>query len=365
MNLRVILTGGGTGGHLYPGLAIIEELQKHRDCEVQFIGTKHGVENRVIPEMNIALKTVWIAGIHRGRIIANLMFPLKMIVSLLQSILILMLWHPDLVIGTGGYVSWPVMYAAWILRKKRFIQEQNQQPGLVTKKLAPLMHGVFVSFEDSCKFFKKQKNLYVCGNPTRGILAQVDVATAYQKYHLNPQKTTLLVFGGSQGAWGINQAMVKRIDRLMSYSYLQILWGTGLRWYDEIKQKFLHYQERICVLPYIKEMDAAYSVSDLIICRAGATTVAEITRLGKAAIFIPFPGAAANHQEANARTLTESNAAMMVLESEIMSGKLDLYLEELIHDSKKRETLAEECRKFGHPEAAACIVDQVLKKIEI
>ncbi|MFC1569640.1 undecaprenyldiphospho-muramoylpentapeptide beta-N-acetylglucosaminyltransferase [bacterium] len=365
MHLKILLTGGGTGGHLYPGLAIVEEMKKRMNCEIGYVGTKRGVESRVIPEMEYQFYTIWMAGIHRGRFIVNLLFPIKMLVSLIQAMMIILIFRPDVVIGTGGYVSWPVMMAAWLLHTPRFIQEQNKQPGLVTCKLAPLMQGVFLSFQESRNYFKRKDHLHICGNPTRGDLEKTDRPKGYQKFQLNPQFTTLFIFGGSQGALGINQAMMERIEQLMKMDKLQILWATGPRWFENIDRNVRQYSNRIRPLPYITDMGAAYSIADLIVCRSGATTIAEITRLGKPALFIPFPGAAANHQEANAAVLAEANAAALVLESEIPSGQLDMILYDLLENTDKRERLAKEARKFGHPEASNMIVDQIMSEIQV
>ena len=212
--MRVILTGGGTGGHLYPGLSILEALEKKIECDTLFVGTKQGIENQVIPQRNIPLKRVWMSGLHRGRLISNLLFPLKMIVSLFQSLDLIMQFQPDVVVGTGGYVSWPVMSAAILLGKKTVIQEQNRKPGLVTRLLAPWVDSVHLSFESSKDCFRKQKNLVVSGNPTRDGLEMRDNKKAYQTFNLDPKKTTLFIFGGSQGARAINQIVCESLDSI-------------------------------------------------------------------------------------------------------------------------------------------------------
>jgi len=365
MCLNVLLTGGGTGGHLYPGLAIVEAIKQKMDCEVRYIGTKQGVESRVIPESGYPFYRIWMSGIHRGRLFINLLFPFKMAVSLIQSIAVLMNYRPDVVIGTGGYVSWPVMTAAWLLGKHRFIQEQNQQPGLVTRKLAALMQGVFISFPESRRYFRKQDHLYMCGNPVRQDLENPSSSKAYDIFQMNPKFTTLFIFGGSQGARGINQAILTRIDQLMKRKNLQILWASGPRWFESVKERINQYHHRIQVLPYISNMGAAYSIADVIVCRSGATTVAEVSCLGKPVLFIPFPGAAANHQEANARVLSEAGAAFMVLESEIESGKLDRTLNYLLNHPKERGLMEKKIAAFGHPDAAQCIAKKILSEIQV
>ncbi|MBN2105670.1 undecaprenyldiphospho-muramoylpentapeptide beta-N-acetylglucosaminyltransferase [bacterium] len=364
MGLKIVLTGGGTGGHLYPGLAIIEAMKQQTDCIVRYIGTKRGVEKHVVPEAGYPFYSIWMSGIHRGRVVSNLLFPIKMMVSLIQSVCMMLVFCPDAVIGTGGYVSWPVMMAAWILRKSRYIQEQNQQPGLVTRILAPLMQGVFLSYPESREFFRRQNHLYICGNPTRQDLNKSESSKSYKKFRMNSNCTTLFIFGGSQGARGINRAMLSRIDRLMKIKRLQILWATGPRWLKNISEKTSEYSDRIRVFPFISDMGAAYSVADIIVCRSGATTIAEIACLGKPALFIPFPGAADNHQVANAQILAEAGAAVIVQESEICSGKLDETLDDLINNPQRCKRMAEKIRTFGHPDAARCIAERILSEIK-
>ena len=323
------------------------------------------MENRVIPGTGYRFNTVWIAGIHRRRIWANLLFPLKMGVSLVQALVLLLCFRPNVVLGTGGYVSWPVLTAASILGRLRFIQEQNQVPGLVTRVLgSPKMSGVFLSFEMSKKYFKKQNHLFVCGNPTRILERKGLPEEGYSLFHLNPSRTTLFIFGGSQGARAINEAMLDRIEVLMQNTTIQILWAAGLRWYPDIAEDMSFYGERIRVMPYIDDMGAAYSVSDLVICRSGATTVAELTRLGKAAIFIPFPGAADNHQEANGRALAEAGAAVMVTEPEIES-LLDKVIADLIENPQKRQEMGRKAASLGNPDAAQEIADKIIKTIQV
>lgn len=361
--LRVLMTGGGTGGHLYPALAIADELSKRVSCEILFVGTKRGLEGRIIPEREYLFRSVWISGFQRGRLWVNLLFPVKVVVSLVQALILVNRFQPDVLIGTGGYVSWPLLMAGILLRKRTVIQEQNWMPGVSTRVLAPYVNAVHLSFETSKKLFRKQSNVMISGNPTRDDLEGYSRAQGYLEFGLRPGRKTLFIFGGSQGARSINQVMLGLLGSLMEKEDIQILWSTGPRWFEEIREKTESYGDRVRVLPYIQTMGLAYRVGDLIICRAGATTVAEVARLGLPAVFIPFPGAAGGHQEENARVLLQARAAEMVLEEQISGGKLESVLISLLNDPRRRREMGKRARKFGKPDAAITIVDDVLDRV--
>ena len=361
--LRVVLTGGGTGGHLYPGLAIAEELAKRMPCSFLFIGTKRGLESSVVPARGMAFKTVWIGGLKRGRFLANLLFPLKTAVSVFQALAILIRYRPDLAVGTGGYVSWPVITAASLIGCHTVIQEQNEKPGLVTRLLARRADAVHLSFESSVRFFRKNRRIQVSGNPTRADLEQSRTEFAYGQFGLNPGRTTLFVFGGSQGAKSLNTAFVQMTGSLMTLTDIQILWAAGPPWNEGIQNHIRPYGDRIRVFPYITEMGLAYAVSDLVVCRAGASTTAEVARLGLPAVFVPFPGAAGGHQEANAKVLADAGAAGLVLEGPDFAPRLESEVLNLIRKPEKREALSRRIRSFARPDAAESIVTQILETL--
>ncbi|MBN2029933.1 undecaprenyldiphospho-muramoylpentapeptide beta-N-acetylglucosaminyltransferase [bacterium] len=363
--MRVLFTGGGTGGHLYPGLAIAEELQKRISCQLLFVGTKNGLESKIVPQKGYPFKMIWISGLHRGRIWVNCLFPIKVMVSLFQAMVIVTQFRPDIVLGTGGYVSWPVLMGSILLKKKTMIQEQNQEPGLVTKVLSPFVDSVNLSFEESKHYFKKQSHLHISGNPILWNITLDRRDTSYQRFGLQRDKKTVFVFGGSQGARGINQAMIRILDRLMIRDDVQLLWATGPRWIEEIRNQTDPWHDKIRVESYIEDMGLAYSISDLLVCRSGATTIAEITSLGLPAIFIPFPDAAAGHQEKNARVLWKAGAAEMVLEREIEKGRLEQVLFDLLDDSARRLELAEKAKRYGRPDAAKAIVDDMIRQARV
>ena len=363
--MRLLFTGGGTGGHLYPGLAIAEEFGNRISCQILYVGTKRGLEASVIPEKGYRFQTVWVSGFQRGEILKNVLFPVKVAVSLIQALFIVGCFHPDVILGTGGYVSWPVLMAGVLMRKKIVIQEQNWMPGIVTRILAPFADSVYLSFESSRKFLRKKSNLRVSGNPTREGLDGFSRDQSCCHFQLDGDKTTLFVFGGSQGARAINQAVLKILERLMERKNIQILWATGPRWIEEIKNKTKIYGTKIRAFPYIRDMGMAYRASDVIVCRAGATTVAEVTRLGLAVIFIPLPGAAEGHQKENARILNQANAAEVVLEEEIDRDRLAEVVFFLLDDPDRRRRMGERAKMFGKPDAARIIVEDILMQWKV
>lgn len=358
--MRVILTGGGTGGHLFPGLAIGDQwVQRHSNTLLLFVGTRRGIESRIVPERGIPFRTVWISGLHRGRLWGNLLFPIKMSVSLIQSLFIMMKFKPDVVIGTGGYVTWPVIKAAQWLGKVNILQEQNEAPGLVIRRLAAKATQVHLSFSSSQRHFARKDNLYFSGNPTR-----VDLCTGSRKeglahFGLQAERKTLFIFGGSQGALGLNNAVLAAVESLMQDASLQILWGTGPRWLDMVSEGTSLWRERIKVVPFINRMDLAYGAADLLLCRSGATTVAEVTRIGLPAVYIPFPGAAAGHQEENARVVEKAGGGTVLLEHLASPQRLSETVLSLIHNEKTLSDMASAAGVLAKPDAAKDIVKAI------
>ncbi len=357
-SLRILAAGGGSGGHLFPALAIVQELQARRNCEVCFVGTTHGLESRVIPLKGYAFRTLWISGLHRGHMVKNLLFPLKVLVSLFQAISVIRGFNPDLVLGTGSYTSWPLLTAALLLKKKSVIQEQNWKPGLVNRILAPHVRSVHLSFEESRQFFRKQSNLHVSGNPVRRDILSADKNRAYTHFQLSDRRTTLFIFGGSQGSKVINEIFQKIVNGLMKRENLQVLWATGPRWFEDI-EKSMKRTDRARILPFISEMGLAYRISDLILCRSGATTVAEVTALGIPVVFIPFGGASENHQEKNALLLERAGAARVIVEKDLTEDRLQETLNYLLDHPEERMGMADEAKKLGRKGAAVTIADQI------
>jgi len=355
------VTAGGTGGHIYPALSVLDELRKRISPTILFVGTKRGLEARLVPDRGYRFRTVWVSGLRRRRFWANCGVPLKMAVSLIQSMAIIIRFRPELILGTGGYASWPVMTAGILLGRKTMIQEQNRRPGLVTRLLAPWVDVVELSWQESVRHFRKGGNLRVSGNPTREDIEGVKRTEACLRFGLRPDRLILLVFGGSQGAESINRALAGFLDDLMAETEVQILWATGPAWVDWHRPAVQRFKERIRLVPYIDDMAAAYAAADLVVSRSGASTVAEITRLGLPSCLIPFPGAAGGHQEQNARMLSDADAAVLVHEPDMTEGLLAKHLYELLSDPDRRKSMAEKAKTFGRPDAAQRICDDLME----
>ncbi len=356
--VRVIFAGGGTGGHLFPAIAIADEVVRlSPGAEVLFIGTKTKLEARVVPARGYQFRSIWISGFHRSLRIENFLFPLKLVVSIKQALSVIRAFKPQVAVGTGGYVSGPVLRAALMCGVPTLIQEQNSMPGVTTRLLAGKVDEVHLTFESSKRFLRRLDNVRVSGNPTRQDLENADRndARSFFGFEEQPRRKTILVFGGSLGAHTINEA-VRRNLRSIVDAGLNVIWQTGAE--DFLSAGSLASPGRIWIAPFIDRMDLAYAASDLVICRAGATTIAELTRLGKPAILIPYPHAAANHQVENARTLMQQGAALMVDDGDA-GERLPAAVLSLL-EADRLEAMARESRKLGNPDAAKAIAQRVI-----
>jgi UDP-N-acetylglucosamine--N-acetylmuramyl-(pentapeptide) pyrophosphoryl-undecaprenol N-acetylglucosamine transferase len=362
MGPRVVIAGGGTGGHLFPAIAIADELKAMKpDSEILFVGTKGKIESRVVPAKGFKLATIWISGFRRSFALSNIVFPFKVIMAFLQSVKILKQFKPDVVIGTGGYVSGPVLRAAALLGIPTLIQEQNSYPGVTTRMLAKRVNEVHLAFASSKRHFERDENLFVTGNPTRGALVSVGRPQALKFFGFDPAdgRKTVLVFGGSLGARSINEAVRKNLADFLDIG-IRLIWQTGEQDVRAARSASKEFPSTdVWVDAFIDRMDCAYAAADLVVSRAGATTIAELTRLGKPAVLIPYPHAAANHQVENARALRESGAAVMIDDSQV-----DQRLVETVRTTLSDIRLAQmsqESRSLGRPEAARVIVEHLLR----
>lgn len=358
--MKVIIAGGGTGGHLFPGIAIAEEfLRRSRGDRILFVGTDKGIEKRVLGDLGFSLETIDVEGIKGKGLMKSLKAVIGIPGSLIQSVWIIRDFSPELVIGVGGYASGPVVFAARLLGIRTAIAEQNALPGLTNRILGKMVNRVFVSFAQTTKWFHARK-VMVTGNPIRqGFAAEIKQPTEQNR------PFTLLVFGGSQGAHAINRAMLEALDELESLrTRLRILHQTGSKDRDAVADAYQTKGLAAEVLPFIVDMAAAYQAADLLVCRAGATSIAEITAAGKAAILIPFPAAVEDHQTKNAEVLVQAGAAEMISEKELTGARLAAAIKRYYESPQLLREMEIRSAGLGNIRAAADIVDACLALVK-
>lgn len=321
--MKVIIAGGGTGGHLYPGIAIARELLREPGNEVLFVGTRQGIEARVLPGEGLPLRFISVGKLKGMKLASTLKTLFTLPRSILQSLRLLQEIRPDVVIGVGGYASGPVALAAWLCRRPLLIIEPNSYAGFANRVLGRLARKVVLCFPgtDRQQFFPKQKTVQA-GPLVRKGIDKGDRQKALRDFGLEPGKFTVFVMGGSGGAHAINMAMKEAAKGLSKLANLQILHQTGVSDVVDVAAAYREAGVPAAVLPYVIDMAGAYAVADLVVSRSGATTVAELAVFGKRAVLIPFPFAADNHQEYNARTLAALGSAEVLLQRELTTEKL-------------------------------------------
>lgn len=355
--LRVLVAGGGTGGHVFPALAIADEVRKIRpDAEFLFVGTKDKIEARVVPERGYNLATIWISGFHRSLRPANLLFPMKVLVSLAQSFMIVRRFKPTIAVGTGGYVCGPILSMATRMGVPVVVHEANSYPGVTTRMLAKRAKVVFTSFEATLQWLKRTDNVEHIGMPTREGLDASDRNKAVEFFHLDAAKKTVLVFGGSLGAASINRAVERQLVPAAVENGFQIVWQTGRGWKGDVTSA----RQAGWVGAFIDEMQHAYAAADVVVCRSGASSLAELTLLGKPAILVPFPHAAADHQTVNARTLSERGAAVLLPDAEVAERLVEVVMSILSND-ERRIAMAKASHNLGRPNAGTEIATRIVQ----
>lgn len=358
--LRVVFAGGGTGGHLYPAIAIAEEFRRRvKNFQCVFVGTERGIEARVVPKLGYRLELVPVRGLLRQLTLRNLLVPYYLIKSIWQCLRLFRQFNPDLIIGTGGYVSGPALLAAWLSRRKFVVQEQNSFPGLVNRWWGERAGLVFLSFTESRQFFRRQTHLRVVGNPVRTNFDCHDRDSTAKKWELQADRTTLLVFGGSQGARKINELMLAILPQFQTLEKFQVLWATGAQNFDEVVRRTAEIRQ-VKIIPYIDDMASAFSLADFVLCRAGASTIFELAHYGLPALLVPFPYATADHQTFNARVLEQAGAARLLVEKELTAEKLFSHIQELSLRAEIRQQMAAAAKKMARPQAASEIVENCL-----
>lgn len=357
---RFLLAAGGTGGHVYPAIAIAEALKDASpDSEFLFVGTRDRMEWETVPRYGFQIKSIWISGFHRSLTIKNLLFPVKLFVSLIQSLLIIRSFKPDVVISCGGFASGPI---GWVAAKSGIpliLQEQNSYPGVTTKLLAKYATFIFTAFEHAAEYLPEEK-IILSGNPVRGDFRNPDLKDALDLFSFTSDRSTLLILGGSGGAKAINQAMTTHIGKLHDEMGLQIIWQCGKNYIDELLNRVNTSQyPNLRLQAYIHDMSSAYRVADLVVTRSGASTCSELMNLGQPAIMIPSPNVAGDHQKKNAEAIVSVQAAVLINESQLEKDLADI-VSETIQSEEKLFNMQKAMLKLAKPDAAKTISKEII-----
>ena len=356
---KIILSGGGTGGHIYPAIAIANELKKRfPEAEFLFVGAKDRMEMEKVPQAGYAIKGLWISGIQRRLTLKNLMFPFKLISSLWNARKIVKTFKPDVVIGTGGFASGPMLQVAASNNVPCLIQEQNSFPGITNKLLAGKVGKICVAYDGLDRFFSKDK-IIKTGNPVRQDLLDIDTKAVEAKnfFNLKHGKYTLLVLGGSLGARRINELIEKELDFLDTKN-VQIIWQCGKLYYQQYR--IYNHTKDVQVYEFLNNMDYAYAAADIVISRAGASSVSELCIVGKPVIFIPSPNVAEDHQTKNAMAIVEQDAAMLIQEKDL-EVDFEHRFSQLIASPEKQKQMGSNIKKMALVNATIEIADEVEK----
>jgi UDP-N-acetylglucosamine--N-acetylmuramyl-(pentapeptide) pyrophosphoryl-undecaprenol N-acetylglucosamine transferase len=362
--IKVIISGGGTGGHIFPALAIAGALKKSvPDIDILFVGAKGKMEMEKVPNSGYPIIGLWISGFQRGFSFSNILFPVKLLVSMVKAIFIIMKNKPAIVIGTGGYASGPVLRAATWLNIPILIQEQNNFPGVTNRILGRKAACICTAFEGMEAYFPKDKIL-LTGNPIREDIFRIkpDRQEALHTFGLEENKPVVFVVGGSQGARSINHAISANLS-FFKENEVQLIWQTGIAYYQTalLEVKSLNYQG-VKVYDFITSINMAFEAATVVVSRAGAIAISELSRVGKPVILVPFPYAAGDHQTKNAQALNDKHAAILIPDSEI-SKELTMRLESLLADKELQKELSESIQRMAIPDAADTIARKILSII--
>ena len=361
-NYKFILSGGGTGGHIYPAIAIANELKsRFPNAEILFVGAKDKMEMQKVPQAGYKIEGLWIAGLQRKLTLQNTMFPLKLMSSLWKSRKIIRSFKPDAVIGTGGFASGPLLQAANSFGIPTVIQEQNSYPGITNKLLSKKANAICVAYENLERFFPKEKIVFT-GNPVRQDLVEVDSKRqeGIEYFKLDPNKKTLLVLGGSLGARRVNQLIEKELDFLLEKG-IQVFWQCGKLYFEDYKK--YNDKQNVQVVSFIDRMDLIYAAADFVISRAGASSVSELCLVGKPTIFIPSPNVAEDHQTKNAKAIVDKKGAILLKENELDST-FETTFSDLISNEKWQNEISKNIKSLAKPNATKDIVEEIIKLIQ-
>jgi len=356
--MRVIIAGGGTGGHLFPGIAVAEEFTRRDPAtRVIFVGTEHGIEARVIPKEGYPIEFLKAEGMVGKSFFKKVRAAYLFVAAIFQSLGIISSVRPNIIVGVGGYASVGMVMAARLRRIPTIILEQNSVPGLANRFLGHFADIVAVTYQESISFFPREKT-FLTGNPVRKRVLSKENADPHSAFNLLKDRFTILVFGGSLGAKTINNAMIDALNYLLDLRHnIQFLHQTGEKDLQSVTQAYRKLGFQATVMPFVYSMSDAYNVADMIICRAGATTLSEIASIGKAAVLVPYPHAASNHQEFNARKLEDMGAAKVILDRHLSGEVAAKAIRELYGHPEKRKEMQKASKAFGRSDAAEKIVD--------
>lgn len=366
--MKAIVSGGGTGGHIYPAVSIIEELKdRDKNIEILYIGKINSMESEIIPKMDLNFKGIRVEGLPRKLNKKSLRSLKELIFGLKQSRKLIKEFKPDIVIGTGGFVTGPVLLNASLMKYKTYFHEQNSYPGVTNKILSRFVNKYFVTFEESIKYFKKPQNAIVTGNPIRNRFKNIELIKdkTYSEYGLKKDIKTVFSFGGSNGSVILNKTIKNLLNSSKEHNEFQIIHVTGSDNYEEfisgISKKQLSENK---IFPYLKDIQKAYSVADLVITSSGAITLAELAFLGLPSILVPKSYTTENHQVHNAREFEKVGASKVILEKELNEKLLYDSIIEIVSDEEKIEQMQNAAKTLATPNAAKTIVDEIFKDIK-
>lgn len=362
--MKVIMTGGGTGGHIYPAVAIADKIRrKHPDAEILFVGTEKGMEKELVPRSGYPIRFITVSGINRKQIWKNIKTAADLLKGNREAKAILKEFQPDLVIGTGGYVCGPVIRAASKMKIPAYIHEQNAFPGVTNKMLERFVDKVFVSFEEAKEYFRHPEKLVVTGNPIRKSFLVGSAFNYREKLSIRDRDFVVLCFGGSRGAGKINSTMKNVVAALSGMEDMKLIFITGKIYYDrireELEQEKIPVGENVTLLPYADNMHEYLFSSDLVISRSGALTVSEITACGKASILIPSPNVTGNHQYYNAKVVSDKGGAVLIEEQDLTDEKLISIIMRLKNNKEALNAMAAASGAAGKIDAVNLIYDQL------
>lgn len=359
------MTGGGTGGHIYPAVAIADEIKRRdENAEILFVGAEIGMEKDLVPKCGYKIELIPADGFNRTKIVNNFIAAKRIIKGTIKAKKIIKDFKPDVVIGTGGYASAPVIKTAQSMGIPTYIHEQNAFPGMSNKMQEKNAKRVFLGFGAAAQYFKCPEKHVVCGNPVREDFIKAERNKAREALGIKPDEFVLLAFGGSQGASRINKAMIKVIEAFNGVKDIRIYLGTGSYYYDVILKEFedngIKLEDNISIMEYIDDMPKYLAASDLMIGRSGALSVAEVTVCGVPAIFIPSPNVTGNHQFFNAKAVADNGGAIIIEEKDLDNEQLISTIHQLKNNKNMLETMAKKSRESAFPEAVGVIYDNVI-----